>query len=288
MSKVACTRCGAMILPATATRTSGLCMPCFKPRVRLPLLGIARQPSATFTLTQYLRLVAGLPLPTQEQRENFVDYVSHAHSWYKHLPLYLPGVPFYFFIDKYAGCDRMLQEDGTAALRERIKRGFHYSDIPTGEYRSRFGHLAYSCGAGSTVLALGEGPIAMPRDETVAVPGDDAEMYWLPPEILDAGQVRLTAVIHEHSVSFHFWDTRGLASLDGIEWPRESGGQATLKEIWNRCRQVRLSGKPGFSDPVLRRLFQPERERQSAEIIRAIDRVCRIIEAAKEGSVGVT
>src|SRR5918995_5505055 len=65
------------------------------------------------TLPEYLSLISDIPLPTQQQKENFVEYVSHAHSWYKHLPLYPPGAPFYFFIDKYAGCDRLVSEDGT-------------------------------------------------------------------------------------------------------------------------------------------------------------------------------
>ena len=52
------------------------------------------------TLREYLSLISDIPLPTQQQKENFVEYVSHAHSWYKHLPMYQPGAPFYFFIDK--------------------------------------------------------------------------------------------------------------------------------------------------------------------------------------------
>jgi hypothetical protein len=38
------------------------------------------------TLNQYVDLLARVPLPIQVQKENFVQYVSHAHSWYKHLP----------------------------------------------------------------------------------------------------------------------------------------------------------------------------------------------------------
>jgi hypothetical protein len=130
---------------------------------------IDRQPEVTLSMPQYLDLLAGVPLPTQQQKENFAVYVSGAHSWYKHLPYHLPGRLFYFFIDKYAGFDRVLLKDGTAAMRERVQRGFHYSDIPTNEYRSKSGHLAYSCAAGTVVL-MDKEPIAAPRDKAAEVP----------------------------------------------------------------------------------------------------------------------
>jgi hypothetical protein len=38
-------------------------------------------------LRRYVDFIAG-ELPTRQQKENFVDYVSHAHSWYKHLSAY--------------------------------------------------------------------------------------------------------------------------------------------------------------------------------------------------------
>jgi len=98
------------------------------------------------TLRKYLSLISDIPLPTQQQKENFVEYVSHAHSWYKHLPMYQPGAPFYFFIDKYAGYDRFVQKDGTAFLEARVTKGFHYSAVPTAEYLAYFGYLAFSCG----------------------------------------------------------------------------------------------------------------------------------------------
>ena len=88
---------------------------------------------ATLTLAAYLNLLSAVPLPSTQQESEFAEFVSAAHSWYKHLPPNLPGQPFYFFIDKYAGCDRVLREDGTAVVVERTEPGFHYSDLPTKE-----------------------------------------------------------------------------------------------------------------------------------------------------------
>ena len=99
-------------------------------------------------LAQYLDLVATVPVPTQEQKENFAEYVSHAHSWYKHLSLYPPGTLFHFFLDRHAGCDR---KHGTTSVASRVKTGFHYNQIPTDVYRRAFGYLAYSWGSRNAV-----------------------------------------------------------------------------------------------------------------------------------------
>jgi hypothetical protein len=268
-------------------------------RVTLEELGLSElEITATelppLTLRQYVNLLSGVPLPTQQQKQNFVEYVSHAHSWYKHLPLYPPGAPFYFFIDKYAGCDRLVSKDGTAMLRERAEHGFHYSEYPTAEYRDLFGHLAYSCGFGTKVIAMSKGPMVVPHDDLAAVPDDHAVMYRLPSEIIEAGVTRLTAVIHTHSAFNPLWFDRWPKDTQGIHWPAESGGQLTLEKILERSEKVLLEGPPGMEilrinlpatrgfgtvDAILYELLSPERNRQYGEMIEAMDRMCGLIAA---------
>jgi hypothetical protein len=248
------------------------------------------------TLREYLSLISDIPLPTQQQKENFVEYVSHAHSWYKHLPMYPPGAPFYFFIDKYAGYDRFLQKDGTAFLEARVIKGFHYSALPTAEYLAYFGHLAYSCGFGKTVVLLSDGPVAVPRDDIPAVPGDDASMYRLPTEIEEAGLTHLTAVIHSTSAQSYDLDYRIIKESGSgpIDWPEESGGRHTIDKIILRCdvmrqtnpkwTRVELKTAPRnilFVDPGLYEILTSERLRQSGEMIKAMDRVCAVIGNAR-------
>jgi hypothetical protein len=268
------------------------------PRVTLEQLGLSELEITAaelppLTLHQYVDLLAGVPLPTQQQKQNFVEYLSHAHSWYKHLPLYPPGAPFYFFIDKYAGCDRLVSRDGTAILRERTEGGCHYSDYPTAKYRDLFGHLAYSCGFGTKVIPLSKGPMVIPRDDLSAVPGDDARMYRLPSEIIEAGVTRLTAVIHTNSAFNPLWLKYGPKDSQEIEWPEESGGRLALEKILSRSEKVLLDpramdplsirlpalGKGGPVDTILYELLTPERTRQYGEMMRAIDRVCELIAA---------
>jgi hypothetical protein len=246
------------------------------------------------TLREYLSLISDIPLPTQQQKENFVEYVSHAHSWYKHLPMYQPGAPFYFFIDKYAGYDRFLQKEGTAFLEARVTQGFHYSALPTAEYLAYFGHLAYSCGFGKTVVLLSDGPAAVPRDDIPAVPGDDASMYRLPTEIVEAGLTHLTGVIHSVSAQSYDLDYRITPEKGRIDWPEESGDRHTIDKIILRCdvmrrtnpkwTHVELKAAPGriFSvDPELYEILTPERLRQCGEMIKAMDRVCAVIGNAR-------
>jgi len=174
------------------------------------------------SLAQYVGSIVEVPLPTAQQRENFVEYVSHAHSWYKG-PINGPGQPFYFFVDKYAGMTRWELKDGKQAFTERAEKGPHYSDIPTEEYRTRFGHFAYHWDS-PTVYPRGLGPVLFTKDS--------AKMYrLLPEEILEAGLTRLTGVIHTHSASFSWEHVK--------DWPEESGGQAVLEKIVARSQAMR-------------------------------------------------
>jgi hypothetical protein len=243
----------------------------------------SEQPVATLTLAQYMTNLSGVALPTAKQKLQFADFVSQAHSWYKHLPANPPGEPFYFYLDKYAGCDRLLKRDGTAVVVERTEPGFHYSDLPTQEYRRRFGHLAYSCESGTAVFVT-TWPVVYPRDKVVAVPGDDGKMFGLPAEILAAGETRLTAVIHPLFASSALCER--LKS-----WPEESGGQIALEKIAARCREMQDPANAdwkmhtrsiGYSDPRLDELLTPERQRQKDEIVTSIDRVCAVVSGQAE------
>lgn len=98
-----------------------------------------------------------------------------------------------------------------------------------------------------------------------------------------------------------------------IHWPSESGGQTTLKRIFERCAEMRtpecmkakdervancIRGREAcpssketidqsddpFVDPVLRDLLEPERVRQKTEMLKAIDRVCMLIDAAQQSA----
>ena len=217
--------------------------------------------AATLTLADYVNLLSGVPLPSTQQKTEFAEFVSTSHSWYKHLPVNPPGQQFYFFLDKYAGCDLRLLND-IASPMERNKQGQHHSFIPTAEYRSRFGYLDFGCG------------------RVPAVPGDGGKMHGLPKEILEVGGAPLTAIVHEDSPVYRVCSQM-------TDWPEELGGRTALEKIAARCREMQDPATPqlvrytslSYVDPLLDDLVAPERQRQKREIVRSIDRVCELIRA---------
>lgn len=98
--------------------------------------------------------------PTAEQYDTFGEYVAWAHSWYKHLPL-MSGRRFVMFLAPDAGIGRLVAvlhgdkpESATGYSLMTPSEGsefteahprLHYGWKTTREYRSRFGHLDYSC-----------------------------------------------------------------------------------------------------------------------------------------------
>jgi len=250
-------------------------------------------------LARYIDLIAAVPLPTPEQKEHFAQYVSHAHSWYKHLSLYPPGTPFHFHLDWFAGCER---EHGTPLIKNRTEPGFHDNAIPTDVYRAAFGYLAYSRRPDNTaplvIPAAKETRVGALEDSTPEACGANILIYGVPREIFEAGTARLTGAMHTLSAAMPWlWDEDGRPDL--VDWPLESGGLAALERILDRCREMlrssfkreetRITQWPlenyphsghhaGLVDPVLDELLAPERRRQRVLIIQAIDRVCEVIE----------
>src|SRR5215472_1124014 len=123
IKRASCKKCGARISHLRAKLAGALCRSC-KDDKRHLIEDMLPHPFRALSLDDYLGLVRELPSPTPEQRQNFVDYVSTAHSWYKHLPLCLPGTRFYFYVDPSAGCDWITMQDGSHAIAERKKQGF--------------------------------------------------------------------------------------------------------------------------------------------------------------------
>lgn len=246
------------------------------------------QPTASMTLHEYLRLVSAVPLPSTQQKTEFAEFVSTAHSWYKHLPRNVPGQPFYFFVDKFAGCDRQQSRDGRGSIVERTKQGFHYSALPTAEYRNRFGYLTFESSAGTYVFVTTE-PHVYARDAISAVLGNDGKLYRPPKEILEISETRLTAILHP--LASCYWVCNSLTN-----WPEESGGQIALEKIHARCREMQdptnpewkmMTRRVGYADPILENLTAAERRRQKHEIVRSIDRVCELISQARDNRLVV-
>ena len=224
-------------------------------------------PKPSLAMEAYRKTAAALPIPSEKQIGGFVDFVSSAHSWYKHLPLVPPGVPFHFFMNPHAACDMNLLPSGEIKYRKRRKNGFHYSEWPTEEYLNACGHLDYRC-FGHTA------PIVMPikgalTEENIRVQlqGEAAKeklSFQVPEEILRAGTIDLTGIIHERaSYPFAWLLAESWGGLAKSDWPLETGGRATFISILEAAhRSEHLEGERAASaHREMDALINPERQR---------------------------
>lgn len=106
----------------------------------------------------YIYEIADIPIPSENQRKAFAEYVARAHSWYKHLH---PHDPTFFFFQLHPTV-MMILENGKPILAE--KEGIHYSHMPTLEYRDFFGYLSYSKGISSSITCENGTEIQVPND----------------------------------------------------------------------------------------------------------------------------
>lgn len=288
-------------------------------------------------MSTYLQEVRRLPPPSDAQIFGFIDYVAGAHSWYKHLPLIPPGILFHFFIDPNAGCD-LVVESGKTRYRERKEEGFHYSDLPTAEYRQRFGYLQYSASAGTSILVRGpkdvlvvssaRGPVSVVKGAGIwkrlvrwcrsltGTPAADVESVLgaleaekplgpaiqsaaqarigVPDEILEAGSVKLTGIIHPIASTVWVWrwylNHPARSGPANLKWPPETGGPETVLKILRfleeNPREKGIDDKPdpelhlfGYN-PEIHRLVDPERQRLKKLMEQAIRRVVGLIYAS--------
>lgn len=251
--------------------------------------------TSRLSLDRYRHLCRQLPTPTAEHMSNFAEFVSEAHSWYKHLPLRPPGVAVRLFLDPSAGMQRTMDESGEVGVEERLKTGFHYSWIPTKEYRDRFGYLAFSLqGAPTAADASNSANIKVSSDDEPVIydPGSH-RLVDLPSEIVLAGTAHINAFVHrgasQQLLRFYQWP-------EAVVWPEESGGEETAEKIRARVAILgaditRIERLPAddprvkgdialqFMDYPLYELTVPERERQLRGMVEAMLRIQMILAA---------
>ena len=206
------------------------------------------------SVSEYRATVAALPRPRDEQIAGYVEFVSKAHSWYKHLPMHPPGRSFYFYLDPSAGMHRTVGVDGRLRCVASQTPGFHYSTLATAEHLRRFGYLAYCRAPGGSVeLHLANGTRMVPGDEDAQV-FDISTDSWrrIPDEVLQSGRTRVSGLVHPIAMNYAPMLLSHQAKRE--PWPAECGGEAAYAAIVARIDELR-------QDPRKLRPLPPEHAR---------------------------
>ena len=240
-------------------------------------------PEQKLTMEAYRETAGALPRPSKKQIAGFVEFVSSAHSWYKHLPLVPPGTPFHFFLNPHVACDMSMRPTGEIEYRKRRKQGFHYSEWPTSEYLTKCGYLDYRCleGVGTVVKPLKRRPIARNILAQIRAATDlETRRAEMPPEILLAGTVSLTGIIHRCACMSNLWRWRSRQEhLEKSDWPSETGGRAMLARILDVAHRPDQDDSDG-NEPAssqIDALIEPERQRLKRLMRDAVERVLELV-----------
>jgi len=228
----------------------------------------AHDPFSSRSLAQYRDVVKNLARPSNEQVESFVQHIAEAHSWYKHLPLLPPGVPFTFFVDPSAGLARILSADGSVQYEERSENDEKYRSLwmTTERYRSQFGYLAGYRGPTAPASAGTQHADAFAKGPLF---GLDGNSFRIPVEIAEAGVVELTGIIHPLAARAWIWREMARKQLvRSRSWPPETGGEETLQAA------LLLGQQDGpDADEKLAALLLPEKRRLERTMSEAIHRM---------------
>lgn len=230
------------------------------------------------SLEEYRTLFKGTARPADAQIVDFINHACEMHSWYKHLPLVPPGQGFQLLLDPQSGRKWVSHGDGPRFAADILEGDqlWHDSMMPTATYRRRFGHLQLRM---DDVLSI---EISDP------VHGGALTAVLPPPEILEAGRVTLTAVIHRHTRSEWLWMNHfTYAEEDGFPesafaWPDETGGTDIVHAIRSLLADSDSALPKGDSRHSIEELITPERQRQLREIRRAIDAMLDVVYGRQE------
>lgn len=235
-------------------------------------------------LGAYRELFAGTTRPGSGQVDDFVTFVAGKHSWYKHLPLTPPGSLFTFFLDPCAGTQWVTDADGVEGPADIVDMStmFHYSMMPTQQYRQRFGLLNVSCGAAPS-FSLHSADSSSEFRSSPSI-WSEGRSHAIPAAVLMAGRLRLTGVIHDIADNVWLWrrylstdwegDTPHRDLIAELHWPEETGGRATLEGI---VEAVFSDDAKDEARDRMRALIEPERRRLRGEMRKCVERMLDVI-----------
>ncbi|GEM_PF-1777331 len=200
------------------------------------------------TLQEYRDIVSTLARPTEDQIDDFIEFVCSAHSWYKPILLLKTKMPYYmkfiFYINPHAGMKLEYNWRVGYTARERLDTDedkIHYTWMTTSEYRRRFGYLAYN----NTIGTNYDKPLSDTDGSYPKVPFIEGKYGAIPDEIMEVCSSLASGIIHPHSANRSFenyW-----IDLYSETFPNSAKIQKLIEEIreysrWREQEGQRVSG----------------------------------------------
>lgn len=148
-------------------------------------------------MSTYFELARKLPVPTEEQTHGFAEYVTSAHSWYKHLRIQ-PPVPFVFYLDPNSGRDMVHVSDDELAFVDTVneKEAFHYTWQTTESYRRCFGYWNYHAPFGTSFHYQTEAGVVDTAGTGLMIFFEESGWVEVPERLVLAGTALVSALMY--------------------------------------------------------------------------------------------
>lgn len=201
---------------------------------------------ASRMVTTYIETARALPIPSDEQTRAFAEYVTGAHSWYKHLPI-LPLSPFVFFLDPNAGRSMVHVSDDAVAFVDNKDddRGIHYTWQTTESYRRRFGLWNYEAPYGTSLQYMGDQGVIDTAGPGLNVADADSTCWLkLPTPMIETGTAMVSSLMYmifapEGQTPFCYDESRVSMLMLSRGLPPEAPGQCEAIGVIHQLLRLR-------------------------------------------------
>jgi len=135
-------------------------------------------------------------MPSAEQTRAFAEFVTGAHSWYKHLRIEPPS-PFVFFLDPNAGRAMIRVAEDEVAFVDQTDEGekFHYTWQTTETYRRRFGFWNYEAAYGRSFRYRSNEGVVDTAGSGLRILSSAGASHAVPEPLVHAGTALVSALM---------------------------------------------------------------------------------------------
>ncbi len=165
-------------------------------------------------LIEYKKLFVGLTRPSEEQTENFIDFVANNHSWYKHLTNERKA-SFFFYLDTNAG--KTLEKVTSKGFLKKVEH-FKYLENKHNHYQIHYGFWQYfTTKYTANFIPNSNGSIRDSRPFIgLQIVDEEGKLHKLPEAIIKQGEFLMSRFLHKSAFedAHTFFDNDGISYAD--------------------------------------------------------------------------